>query len=322
MDSALPQVYAPRVGRILVEDKSAEVAASTLLMGLRQGDNQAIARAQGLFVDLATEQRSHEYAAVGWLAGWLAASPDERQALEQAGPDGRELIRWLGADQFTLLELYLQGRFGLDGVEGFEDGRFIVDLLSAGSPARADQERVDEVVEALELQPGQTVAEVGPKSALYTRRLAEAVGSGGQVLVFPSSSLVREYLGSVMDEYGLAQVRLGGLDLDGEIPPALGLPGGTVDRVFMSDFFAGFYLRSSREEVAQVLGQVGQALGPSGRLVIVSTDPVVEGRRPSGFAVSPDLAELLLSAHGFRLVSRQAWSKHRHLLQFEPEDGS
>jgi ubiquinone/menaquinone biosynthesis C-methylase UbiE len=46
---------------------------------------------------------------------------------------------------------------------------------------RTSRMHVDRIVESLELKPGETAADIGAGSGLFTRRMAERVSPGGMV---------------------------------------------------------------------------------------------------------------------------------------------
>jgi ubiquinone/menaquinone biosynthesis C-methylase UbiE len=50
------------------------------------------------------------------------------------------------------------------------------------SPERAKWQKPDQVVQALDLKPGQTVVDIGAGTGYFTRRFARAVGPSGQAI--------------------------------------------------------------------------------------------------------------------------------------------
>lgn len=67
-----------------------------------------------------------------------------------------------------------------DELHSFEDTQRWIDMFER--PERADTQKPEEVVAALELEPGQTVADIGAGSGYFTFHLARAVGPHGRVL--------------------------------------------------------------------------------------------------------------------------------------------
>ncbi|MFL5273021.1 MAG: class I SAM-dependent methyltransferase [Anaeromyxobacteraceae bacterium] len=125
-------------------------------------------------------------------------------------------------------------------------------------PGRADWQRPDEVVRALGLEPGATVADVGAGPGYFTLRLARAVGAAGQVFAV---DVVPEMVAALRERIDRAGI--------GNVTPVLArggdplLPAASCDVVLVVDTFHHFpdgpgYLRT-----------LARKLRPGGRLVNV-----------------------------------------------------
>src|SRR5690349_19493403 len=74
-----------------------------------------------------------------------------------------------------------------DGIGKFYMGREIAQVMGHQGadwlerPERQEEERPDLTIPALELRPGDAVADIGAGTGYYTRRLAQAVGTKGVV---------------------------------------------------------------------------------------------------------------------------------------------
>ena len=115
-----------------------------------------------------------------------------------------------------------------------------------------------EIVAALELKPGMTIADVGAGTGLFTRLFAEAVGNEGQVLAVDISQKFVDHILSTSREAGLTQVR-GIVCTD----KSSMLPANSVDVIYICDTYHHF------EFPQLTLASLHQALRPGGKLVVI-----------------------------------------------------
>lgn len=156
-------------------------------------------------------------------------------------------------------------RHDRDGIGKVFCGREIAQVMghqAAGwleRPEREEQERTDRLVAALDLKPGQVVADVGAGSGYFSWRFAREVGSKGRVLAVDIQPEMLELLMAQMRRRGVADI----------VEPILGsasdphLPGHSVDLIILIDVYheLEFPFEMTRAMVA--------ALKPGGRLVLV-----------------------------------------------------
>ena len=164
---------------------------------------------------------------------------------------------------------------------------------------REQRERVAEVIQALELKEGQSVADVGAGSGFYAVRLARVVGKTGRVYaedIDEKGALKRLRERVEKDKLDNVTVILG----DPDNPK---LPAGALDAVLMVDAY------HEVEPHAEMLRHVFAALKPGGRLVMVDLMPGKTRQRPRADQVknhklAPELAEAELRQAGFEILSR------------------
>jgi len=164
-----------------------------------------------------------------------------------------------------------------DGIGVFFLGREIAHVMShAGAdwlerPEREVEERPDQLVPALNLQPGDQVADVGAGTGYFSWRLAEAVTPQGRVYAVEVQPEMLDRLRRNLTARGLSNVvAILGTPTDPR------LPAGTMDCILMVDVYHEF------ARPCEMLHALWLALKPSGRLVFVEyrgEDPAIPIKR-------------------------------------------
>lgn len=167
-----------------------------------------------------------------------------------------------------------RGRPSRDGIGKFYFGREIAQVMGHQGaawlerPEREREERTDLLLEALALQPGEVVADVGAGSGYFSWRMAQRVGPTG---IVHAVEIQQEFLDLLM-----ANMRRRGVEKI--VRPVLGtvqdpqLPEAAVDTILLVDVYHEF---DYPYEMARAM--IG-ALKPGGRLVLVEyrgEDPAV-----------------------------------------------
>ena len=130
--------------------------------------------------------------------------------------------------------------------------------------------RRHDVIEALELEPGMAVADVGAGSGFYTALMAGEVGPTGRVYAVEIAPNWIEFLREKVREEALSQVSVVvGTDRSVELPAS------SVDLVFSSDTYHHF------EFPQTTLASIHEALKPGGLWVVLDYDRI-PGVTPPG----------------------------------------
>lgn len=171
--------------------------------------------------------------------------------------------------------------------------------------SRFEEERPDLVLEAMELEPGDVVADVGTGTGFYARQIAPEVQPGGRVYAVDIQQEMLELLRQLVEQDGV----------DGVIPVLSepddpGLPAGELDWILLADVY---------HEIAEpepVLAHLREALAPGGRVLLLeyrvedgtadhikadhamSVRQVLTEWKPAGFELV-DFHELLPTQHLF-----------------------
>ena len=179
------------------------------------------------------------------------------------------------------------------------------DLGLLEAPDRAIWQKPDEIMDALNIADGSTVADVGAGAGWFTVRLARRVGPNGRVYAEDIQRPMLEAINYRVSREGLTNVRtVLGTAEDPKLPDGL-------DAVLIVDVYA---------EVANpvsLLSDVARALEPQGRLGIV--DFTTEGHGPGPpMDQRIDAAAVIRDARaaGLALLSHETFLPYQFLLVF------
>jgi predicted methyltransferase len=123
--------------------------------------------------------------------------------------------------------------------------------------------RRNEIVAALALEPGMTVADIGAGTGLFTRLFAEKVGATGRVYAEDISPQFLAHIAAEAKKHGRKHV----VTVQGS-QDTTNLPKDSVDLVFLSDVYHHL------EQPQKILASIRQALRSDGKLVVVEFDRV------------------------------------------------
>ncbi len=131
---------------------------------------------------------------------------------------------------------------------------------------RENYVRRHEIVAALDLAPGMSVADIGAGTGFFTRLFAERVGPAGKVYAVDIAAPFLDHIAAEARKRRQTQVIpvLGSQD-------STNLPKDSVDLVFLSDVYHHL------ERPESVLASIHRALRSGGRLVVIEFDRV-EGK--------------------------------------------
>jgi len=191
-----------------------------------------------------------------------------------------------------------------------EQGRKQV-AAGLADPARDEKQKPRELVQAMGLQRGMTVADVGTGVGYMLPFLSRAVGRQGKVI---GEDIFDDFLASakqVAQNQNLANVTfVKGTDSDPNLPE------GQLDQVLVLDVYHHF------DYPEKMLAGIHKALKPGGKLVIVeyykSQEAMANGRAMTHIRINkPDVIKEIEANH-FRLLSeREHIPGSQHMLILE-----
>lgn len=180
-------------------------------------------------------------------------------------------------------------------------------------PGRLEEERPYEVIAAMNLKPGDIVADVGCGTGYFARKMAKEVGPEGKVYAVDIQPEFLVMLEELCEEEGITNVI-----------PVLGdeddpkLPKGKIDWIIMADVYHEF------QQPKPMLARMLESLSPDGKIALLeyrleddsgahikkahrmSVKQVLAEWNPAGFELI-DLLQFLPSQHYFIFHKRPAY---------------
>ncbi len=180
-------------------------------------------------------------------------------------------------------------------------------------PKRDEWQKPDAVIQVLNLQEGQVVADIGAGSGYFTLRLAQAVGQKGRVFAVDVDEGMLGYLHQRLDKEKIQNVQVM------HVPPHDPLLiDGSLDLAFVCDTYHHL------EDRDVYLRKLRKALKPGGRLVIV------DFYKKEGIPVGPPLSMRLgeetvkkeLQEAGLQVTEKLTFLPYQYILIAEPTTGA
>jgi ubiquinone/menaquinone biosynthesis C-methylase UbiE len=172
---------------------------------------------------------------------------------------------------------------------------------------REKYEQPENVLDALKIEPGMTVADIGAGVGYFSLRIAGRVGPNGKVLSVDIQPEMLDLLKKNRDRAGISNVDLIlGTETDPRLKPD------SVDLTLMVDVYHEFQFPE------EMMAGIRTALKRQGRLVLVEyrgEDPSVPIKPEHKMRVQQVLKEI--EPMGFRLKEKLDFLPWQHILIFE-----
>ena len=192
-------------------------------------------------------------------------------------------------------------------------GRKIAQVMGAAGAdwlTREDREKFEQpekVLDALNIEPGMTVADVGAGNGYFTLRLARRVKNTGRVFAVDIQQGMLDLLENNKKREGLKNIQLVlSTPTDPRLPPT------TVDLALLVDVYHEF------QRPEEMVAGIRAALKPDGVLVLVEyrgEDPAVPIKPEHKMTVGQVLEEI--EPMGFRLRKKLDFLPWQHIFIFE-----
>lgn len=166
-------------------------------------------------------------------------------------------------------------------------------------PHRDDRQKPNELVAAMEIKPGMTVADIGTGTGYMLPFLSRAVGPTGKVF---AEDIQADFLEKAKAKKQSNVELFLGTETDPKLPPA------SVDIALTLDVYHHF------DYPDKMLANIGRALKPGGHLVVVD---FYKKSRPDHVRLERDDVIKEIESNGFRLLSnKDHTANNQYILTF------
>ncbi len=176
-------------------------------------------------------------------------------------------------------------------------------------PQRDVYQKPHEVLTALNIKAGETIADIGAGSGYFTFRLSHFVGPKGKVYAVDVSPDMILYINRRIRDLQLTNVVSVLADPDDPL-----LPDRAVNRFFFTDSWHHI------ENQAKYLGLMKRMLKPGGEIVVIDFQkkelPVGP---PMEMRVAREEVIKQMERHGFRLAREHGFLPYQYFLIFKPQ---
>ena len=185
-----------------------------------------------------------------------------------------------------------------------QDPKAYVAMLE--DPKRDAYQKPHEVIEALQLKDGETIADIGAGSGYFTFRLARHVGEKGRIYAVDVSPDMIVHLNRRIRDSGIKNVTTILCPPDDPL-----LQDGTIDRIFICDTWHHI------EAHPAYLRLLKKALKPGGQIVMI--DFKKEGTPvgpPAEMRISRDDLVQEMQQNGWSLINEQKFLPYQYFITF------
>jgi SAM-dependent methyltransferase len=303
------------------------MAAKHLYRALAESDMNAAWAAITIYDQIIPKENfGGEYTALRWLAKYLLASKDKREAMIKS-PLIAGFIEYLSADNYRLLKHFLarKYKFGTKKISveeaadeetktiGYTRRKSLEDFILFNNPERESWEKSSSILEKMPLKAGDTIVDVGSGPGYFSFKFSDIVGDSGKVYAMDTKKEHVDYMKSFIKKWEIKNVIPNlsynddlGLQIDAE-----------ADVVFMCSLYHIIYAVSSVHDREGMLNSIKNALKPGGKLVIVDNGPVDKKDIPyHGPYVRKELLVAQLAEYGFTLEQYNQIIPQRYMLVF------
>lgn len=172
-------------------------------------------------------------------------------------------------------------------------------------------EQPDKVIAAMQLEPGDVVADIGSGSGYFTRRLARAVLPGGVVYGVDIQPEMNAILAANCEKEGITNVEI--ILGDGDDPK---LPKESIDWMLLVDVYHEF------QQPEPMLAKMREALKPDGRIALLEYRLLGDTAQHIKVSHRMSIEQVMMEWEpaGFELVTRHEFLPTQHMFIFKKAD--
>ena len=295
------------------------LAGRFLLSALDNKDLSYAKKAREIYETIIpTEHYGGEYTALEWFCDYLLGTEASRKS-QLTDRYHKSFFEFFAANDFANLKEYLTRKYKLKKLadSGTESGRdriaFLEDFILFNNPRREEWEKTSKIIDALKIQPGTTIADVGCGPGYYTFKFSELLGPNGKVFGIDTVENHLEYVKSLCSKFDIKNI-----ETIKDRQDSAGIPANSADMVFMCSLYHIIYTTLTEEVKDRFVNSLKTALKPDGRLVIVDNAVVTQGTLPyHGPHIAKELIVGQLYYYGFDLAEQYQFIPQRYVLVFK-----
>ena len=263
------------------------------------------------------ERIGDEYTAFVWFCEYLKADEQTRSQMV-ADPLVKEYFDYLSENNFALLKEYVPNRYELLPDEALsmdkDDLMQIGEYIAFNNPARERWEKTGQMLECIDIKPGEIIADVGCGSGYFTYKFANLTGFSGKVYATEINKDALSYVETLRDRCNLNIVPVVSKLNDAKLPEK------QFDKIFMCSMYHAVYVASIEFVKDGFIGSIKKALKNDGKLIIVDNEITREGVPDYyGSGIDRRLVISQLKHYGFRLTDEKQFIPQRYILIFQKE---
>ena len=298
--------------------------------GFTEENADKIQKAHDMFADLwPTERIGDDYTALMWFCEYyLADEPTRKKMTEE--PINEQYFNFFGENNYERLKRYLYIKFDLavdDPVDADPESSFEYsgdempipqlnewnEYMVFNNPNRYLWEKTDEMLDFLDIKPGERIADLGCGGGAFTYQFSKRVGPKGKVYATEINKDAMKYLDALRNTYGIKNISTLVTKMND-----CKLRENSVDKVFMCSMYHAVYITDIEFVKDAFIASIKKGLRPGGELIVVDNDMTKPGTPPYyGPGIMPELLIAQLKYYGFRLKRMKKLIPQRFVLVFE-----
>ncbi len=282
--------------------------------------------AQDLKAAMTKERIGDDYTALLWFCQLYAG--EKRDDLNV--PLYADYYHFFADNDYDILKKYLRNKYDFitplpehddSSVHERAEGDVETGILNEWSeymtfnnPNRYLWEKTNEMLDYINIQEGEAVADIGCGSGYFSYFFSKSAGIDGRVYATETNEDALAYLKKLIEKNSL------------NITPVVGrlndacLPQDSVDTIFMCSMYHAVYIANLEYVKDEFIESLKKALRRGGRLIIVDND-ITAKDAPAYFGpgIAKELIIAQLSYYGFRLEEIKQFVPQRYILTFRVE---
>ncbi|QSR88142.1 class I SAM-dependent methyltransferase [Methylacidiphilum caldifontis] len=180
------------------------------------------------------------------------------------------------------------------------------------SKERDQWQKPDRVIEALDIKPGYSIADIGAGTGYFSRRFSQAVGEKGKVYALDSEPAMVRYMKKEIKEKNLKNVVVKQVD-----PNNPQLNNRSVNIIFLCEVY------HHMDNRIEYLKRLSSALKRGGKVALIDFYPSSPYGPPSKHRLSESEVIAEFKAAGYKLLKKHHFLAYQYFLEFVPmEQGS